>query len=307
MLTATSTPIAVPASVANLGPGFDTLAVAVQVYLRVRIVDVRADGRGTVTVRRSHPPVPAENGVERAYRSLASRAPGGLPSVTIDVDSDIPIGSGMGSSAAATIAGLRIFERVAAPLSPQELLDGASALEGHPDNAAAALYGGFALSLQHEDGTVSVVNLAWPAEVRFLIATPDRVLRTEAARTVLPAAIPMKDAVFNLQRVARLVHAVSTGETAALREALKDRWHQPARAALVPELTPALAMDDADLLGVCLSGAGPSIVAMASRGCDRISARLERIYRECGSSVTIRNVSAEPAHAAAPALASRGR
>lgn len=306
MLTTTGAPIAVPASVANLGAGFDTLAVAVQVYLRVQIVDVRADGRGEVTVRRSNPPVPSENGVERAYRSLASRAPGGLPSVTIDIESEIPIGSGMGSSAAATIAGLRVFERVVAPLPPQELLDAASALEGHPDNAAAALYGGFAASLQYEDGRVSVVNMEWPGHVRFLIATPDRVLRTEAARKVLPAAIPMKDAVFNLQRVARLMYAVSTGETGVLREALKDRWHQPARAALIPELAPALAIDDPDLLGVCLSGAGPSIVAMASRGFDRMAARLEAIYRECGSGVTIRNVSAEPTGVAAPALVSRG-
>jgi homoserine kinase len=306
MLTGIAAPIAVPASVANLGAGFDTLAVAVQVYLRVRIVDVRADGKGDVLVRRSTPPVPAENGVERAYRSLASRAPAGLPSVTIEIDSEIPIGSGMGSSAAATIAGLRVFERCVAPLSPQELLDAASALEGHPDNAAAALYGGFAASLQHEDGRVSVASLEWPAHVRFLIATPDRALRTDAARKVLPAAVAMKDAVFNAQRVARLVYAVSTGETGALREALKDRWHQPARAALIPELAPALAMDDPDLLGVCLSGAGPSIVALASRGFDRIAARIEQIYRVCGSGVTIRNVSAEPTGAAAPALVSRG-
>src|SRR5262249_29272479 len=197
MLTTSSAPIAVPASVANLGAGFDALAVAVQVYLRVMIVDVKSDGRGEVTVRRSTPPVPAENGVERAYRSLASRAPAGLPSVTIDIESEIPIGSGLGSSAAATIAGLRLFERVTAPLTPQELLDAACALEGHPDNAAAALYGGFAVSLQYEDGRTSVVTLEWPTHVRFVIATPDRALRTEAARKVLPAAIPMRDAVFN--------------------------------------------------------------------------------------------------------------
>lgn len=304
--TDTAAAIAVPASVANLGAGFDALAVAVQVYLRVHIVDVRADGRGDVTVRRGHPSVPSDNGVERAYRSLAARAPGGLPSVTVDIDSEIPIGSGMGSSAAATIAGLRVFERVVSPLRPQELLDAAATLEGHPDNAAAALYGGFAASLQREDGSVSVVNLEWPAQVRFLIATPERALRTEAARKVLPAAIPMKDAVFNLQRVARLMYAVGTGETGALREAMKDRWHQPARATLIPELAPALAMDEPDLLGVCLSGAGPSIVALASRGFDRIAARLERIYQECGSGVTIRNVGAAPSCAPAPALVSRG-
>ena len=311
--------IAVPASVANLGPGFDTLAVAVQLYLRVRIVDVRADGRGEVTVRRGQPPVPAENGVERAYRSLAGRAPGGLPSVVIDVESDIPIGAGLGSSAAATVAGLRLFEHCVAPLSSQGVLDAACALEGHPDNAAAALCGGLAAALQHEDGTVSVVSFEWPSDIRFLIATPDRALRTEVARRVVPATLSRADAVFNLQRVVRLLHAVgisaassgttggSTGERAAWREALKDRWHQPARAALIPELAPALALDDPDLLGVCLSGAGPSIVALARRGLDRVAARLERVYRDCGSTVTIRNVCAEPSRVVTPALASRGR
>ena len=286
--------IAVPASVANLGPGFDTLAVAVQLYLRVRIVEVRQDGRGEVGVRRSNPPVPGENGVERAYRSMADRAPRGLPSVVIDVESEIPIGSGLGSSAAATIAGLRLYERCAAPLSSKDLLDAACALEGHPDNAAAAVYGGLAAALQHEDGGVSAVSFGWPSDIRYLIATPDRSLRTEAARSVVPLTLSRADAIFNLQRVAQLLHAVGTGDGSALREALKDRWHQPARAALIPELAPALALDDPDLLGVCLSGAGPSIVALARRGFDRVAARLERVYRECGSGVTIRNVGAEP-------------
>jgi homoserine kinase len=299
--------IAVPASTANLGPGFDTLAVGVQLYLRVRIVDVREDGRGEVTVLRSQPPVPDENGVERAYRSLASRAPNGLPSVAIEIDSEIPVGGGLGSSAAATIAGLRLFERCVAPLTEQELLDAACALEGHPDNAAAAIYGGLAAAMQHEDGRVSVVNLEWPSEIRFLIATPHRMLRTEAARKVVPTTLSRADAIFNLQRVARLMHAVSTGDASALKEALKDRWHQPARSALIPELAPALALDDPDLLGVCLSGAGPSIVAFASRGFDRITEQLERIYRGGGTAVTIRNVCAEPPRVAAPALASRGR
>jgi homoserine kinase len=306
MLTSSAS-IAVPASVANLGAGFDALAVAVRLYLRVRVLDVRMDGRGQVDVVRSIPPVPGENGVVRAYRSLASKAPSGLPSVAIEIDSEIPIGSGLGSSAAATVAGLRLFEHVVAPLSARELLEAACALEGHPDNAAAILAGGLALALQHDDGTVSVASLAWPAHVRFLVATPHRMLRTDAARRVLPSAIPLKDAVFNLQRVARLVYAVGAGETSALREALKDRWHQPARAALVPELAPALAIDDPDLLGVCLSGAGPSIVAIASRSFDRLTARLEAIYQENGSGVTIRNVEAEPSCVAAPALASRGR
>ncbi len=299
--------ISVPASVANLGPGFDTLAVAVQLYLRVRVVEVRRDGQGQFVVRHSEPPVPSENGVERAYRMLASRAADGLPSVVVDIESEIPVGAGLGSSAAATIAGLRLFEYCVAPLTRQELLDASTALEGHPDNAAAAIDGGLTAALQHEDGRISAVSLPWPEEIRLLVATPDRELRTEAARRVVPTSYSRSDAVFNLQRVARLMHAVATGDADSLGEALKDRWHQPARATLIPELGPALLLQDPDLLGVCLSGAGPSIVAFAKRGFERIAGQLERVYCECGSVVTIRNVCAEPARVASPALASRDR
>lgn len=286
--------IAVPASVANLGPGFDTLAVAVQVYLRVRLVSQTPDGQGAVTVRQAHPPVPAENGVERAYRSLAARAPAGLPSIEIDIESDIPIGSGMGSSAAATVAGLRLFEHVVAPLPDDELLAAATALEGHPDNAAAAIRGGMVAALVHEDGRVSVAAIEWPPAIRMLIATPARPLATKDARKVVPQSYSRADAIFNVQRVARLMHAVATGDGASLREALKDRFHQPQRAALIPELAPALALEDPDLLGVCLSGAGPSIVAFAEQGRDRIAGRLEAIYRASGTPVTVRDVCAEP-------------
>ncbi|MBM3778811.1 MAG: homoserine kinase [Acidimicrobiia bacterium] len=300
------TSIAVPASVANLGPGFDTLAVAVELYLRVRLVERRADGRGELIVRSSQPPVPGENGIERAYRSLAGRVPRGLPSVVVDVESEIPIGAGLGSSAAATVAGLRLFEEVGEPLPAGELLEAACGLEGHPDNAAAAIRGGLALALRREDGRVSVATLEWPGSVRFLIATPDRALSTTEARRVVPAAWSRDDAVFNLQRVARLVHAVATVDPAGLRGTLLDRWHQPARAALVPELPAALAIEDPDLLGVCLSGAGPSIVALAERGVDRIAARLEQVYRNAGTAVRIRNVGAVQPLVTAPAVASRG-
>ena len=299
--------IAVPASVANLGPGFDTLAVSVQLYLTVRLIEVRPDGLGTVTVRHSTPPVPEENGVEQAYRSLASQASSGLPSVTIDIDSEIPIGAGLGSSAAATVAGLRLFEQCVAPLSPQALLDAACVLEGHPDNAAAAIYGGLTAALQHEGGGVSAVSFEWPADVHLLIATPDRELRTAAARLVVPTMLSRGDAVFNLQRVARLLHAVTTGDTGSLREALKDRWHQPARSALIPELEPALALDDPDLLGVCLSGAGPSIVALTTHGVARITRKLQQVYRESGATVTIRDLRAEPSRMAVAAPVSRDR
>ena len=149
------------------------------------------------------------------------------------------------------------------------------------------------------------MSFAWPPDVRFLVATPDRELRTAEARLVVPTTLSREDAVFNLQRMARLLHAAWTGDGGSFREALKDRWHQPARSALIPELQAALAIEDPDLLGVCLSGAGPSIVALARHGCDRIGGLLEQVYRECGSRVTIRDVAAEPSRVPVPARATR--
>jgi homoserine kinase len=123
---------------------------------------------------------------------------------------------------------------------------------------------------------------------------------------VVPVHLAQPDAIFNLQRVARLMHGVATGDVSSFREALKDRWHQPQRARLIPELAPALVLDDPDLLGVCLSGAGPSIVAFAKQGHDRIAGKLEALYQGAGTPVTVRNVSAEQPRTVATGAGARG-
>src|SRR5678816_1686233 len=134
--------VTVPGSTANLGGGFDTLGVAVQLYLRARIVDVRQDGGARLEVVRSKPAPRGINAVERAFAVMAKQASGSVPTVFAEVESEIPLAAGLGSSAAATVAGLRIFERVTAALPDPTLLAAATALEGHADNAAPALFGG---------------------------------------------------------------------------------------------------------------------------------------------------------------------
>jgi len=251
--------VAVPGSVANLGGGFDALGVAVQLYLKARITDIKEDGGTRLVVTRSMPPVPGRNALETAFETLARRTGLRTPTVFVEVTSDIPMAAGLGSSAAATVAGLRIFERVTAPVPDGVLLAAATAVEGHADNAAPALFGGLNSVVEIEGSDPVAMRWSWPDELRLVVATPAVGLATAKARAALPEQMPRGDAIYNLQRVLCLVHALQHREYGRLREAVKDRWHQPARASLVPLLAEALKLEDPDVLGAFLSGAGPSI------------------------------------------------
>lgn len=268
--------IRVPGSIANLGPGFDTLAVAVQLYLRLSVQVLNDVNKLQFEFKDCV--VDGENYIERAFLFLASQRGGGFPSLHVQVTSEIPMKGGLGSSAAATVAGLRLYESIAGPLPAQGLLNAACALEGHPDNVAAALLGGLTISCQLPDRSVFAVKLRWPERLSFLVLTPQVPLSTESSRNVLPDFISREDAVFNLQRVALLLQALQSGEFPLLREALQDRMHQPSRGRIVPGLDAALALQHPDLLGVCLSGAGPSIVALAERNLGEVEALLGRTF-----------------------------
>ena len=276
---------------ANLGGGFDTLGVAVQLYLRAKIVDLRDDGGSRLTVVESTPPVRGQNAVERAFAAIVQRTGVRTPSVFVEIVSDVPMAAGLGSSAAATVAGLRLFERVASAQREAVLLAVATAAEGHADNAAPALFGGLTSVVQVEGEDPRVVTWSWPDEVKLVVATPAIGLATAKARAALPAAVPRADAIFNLQRALMLVHALQHGEWADIREAVKDRWHQPARASMVPLLDEVLAIDDAAVLGAFLSGAGPSVAVLARREVDRVAAMMRSMYERAGVAATVRTLS----------------
>jgi homoserine kinase len=282
--------VAVPGSVANLGGGFDTLGVAVQLYLRARIVSVRDDGGARLTVATSTPPVRGQNAVERAFEAMARRTGVRAPSVEVEVSSEIPMAAGLGSSAAATVAGLRIFERVTEPIDDRVLLGMATKLEGHADNAAPALFGGLNSVLQIERADPVAMRWTWPDEVQLVVATPAVGLATAKARAALADHISRADAIFNLQRVLALVHALQHREYDRVREAVRDRWHQPARAALVPLLDEVIAINDPDVLGAFLSGAGPSVALLVRRDSRRIEQLLTSLYSRHGVDATIRTL-----------------
>ncbi len=267
--------IRVPGSIANLGPGFDTLAVAVQLYLTLRVR--LTPGEGQLRFEFVNQRLDGENYIERAFRFIAARHNFSPPSFDVKVESDIPMKGGLGSSAAATVAGLRLYEAVAGPLDERELLNAACELEGHPDNIAAAQLGGLTVSCD-TPGELRVLRATWPESLALIVVTPEQHLATKASRAVLPDMISRADAIYNVQRVAFLLEALRTSNFGLLREALKDRLHQPYRASIVPGLKEALELRHPSLLGVCLSGAGPSVVALAQENLDEVSALLGEIY-----------------------------
>ena len=218
--------IVVPGSIGNVGPGFDTLGLAVGLYLSVRVTRVVRDGRGELAFSFIDAKPLGDNRIRRAFDIVGKRRKG-QASVEVEVRSEIPQRAGLGSSAAATVAGLRLRELIdGRRLSTADFLTAGAALEGHPDNIAAILFGGLTNSCRTATGVI-VGRWAWPAAWRLVIATPDAQLATAISRQALPAKLPLGDVRFNLQRVALLLHAVQSRRADELAEALADRAHQP--------------------------------------------------------------------------------
>lgn len=269
--------VAVPASIANLGPGLDTLGLAVGLYLRVTVTNVVDDGAGRLICRFCDGPLGGPNRIQQGFDALEPIRRR-IPSLEVEVRSDIPLRGGLGSSAAATIAGIRLRELVDGRRSGDQILCAASKIEGHPDNVAAALFGGVISCCPREDGTIAVSRWPWPAAWKIIVATPQVELATAVSRRALPRRVPLADAVFNVQHVALLLSALQSGKAADMREALQDRAHQPYREPLVPVLGRLLALRHPDVIGVCLSGAGPTVAVFASRNTAKIEGMLRAAY-----------------------------
>jgi homoserine kinase len=288
-LRGASREIVVPASIANLGPGLDTLGLAVSLYLRVQVTAVVDDGRGRLTCRFLDGPLGGPNRIDRAFKALRARRTR-TPSLEVEVRSEIPPRSGLGSSAAATVAGLRLRELVDGRRDGDEILSAASKIEGHPDNAAPALFGGVTSCCGYGNGLVHVTKWPWPDRWRIVVATPECELATSDSRGALPAVLPLRDAVFNLQHVALFLGALQSGRAEDLREALRDRAHQPYRQRLVPGLRRLLRVRHPDVIGFCLSGAGPSVAAFTTGRTTAVKEIFEDAYRRERIACTVRTV-----------------
>jgi homoserine kinase len=263
--------IEVPASSANLGAGYDCLGVALGLTNRIA-VEVRGWSRGEVDLvvdGEGADELPADRtnrcviGIEAALREVRGELPEGV-GWRIEMLNEIPLARGLGSSAAATIAGLVAGNTLLGePLTQGDLLRLATAIEGHPDNATAALLGGFT-ACAVVDGIVEAVRFDSPRDLRAVLFIPELRLSTSDMRSALPATVPLEDAVANLTRVAMGVAGMATGRSDLLRILTVDRLHEPYRAAVYPQL-PRLVESarEAGAIGACLSGAGSTIVAFS--------------------------------------------
>ena len=286
------TEIRVPASVANLGPGFDTLAVAMKLYLCVKIRRVAPNQQSELNFKFIDQSFKGTNLIETTFQKMVNLDEIRFPSLEIEVRSEIPICAGLGSSAAATVAGLRLYETVAGPQPIERLLRIASEIEGHPDNVSAALLGGLTNSCRTEEGSVLAIATPWPQSLRLIVLTPSITVETVSARRVLPTEISRADVVFNLQRVALLLQSLHKQDYKHLGEALCDRLHQPHRLSYVPGLKEALALKHPDLLGVCLGGSGPSVVAFAEKNFHDIETLMSSPFTKLNIAHTVQTLSA---------------
>jgi homoserine kinase len=241
--------VRVPASSANLGPGFDVLAAALSLRVEVEVVETGRFGVVTdLKIARDR-----RNLCVRGFAKLADPA-----HFEFRITSDVPLSGGLGTSAAAYVAGLlaadSIFELDA------DVLALATELEGHPDNVAAALHGGFVACV---DGHVS--RLGVPAGLEAVLVVPEEAVRTREARRALPRQVPLADAVANVGRTAQLVLGLARDDFSLIALGLDDRLHQPHRAHLYPRSAELVASArDLGALGATISGAGPTVLVWTS-------------------------------------------
>ena len=287
--------LCLPASTSNLGPGFDCFGLALKLYLTVRATAVpmakeSCRVRTTGAAENRALPKNASNLIYRAMSFAAGREKVELPPVDLIVHNEIPLASGLGSSAAAIVAGIKLASLLGGcELTEQTIANYATEFEGHPDNVTATLYGGFVASCVENGGSVVTARFDWPTQIRVVVVSPRSQLPTYVARAALPRSITRGDAVFNLQRTALFTSAIAQKRQELLWEAMRDRLHQPRRESLVPGLAEALALPKmVGLLGVALSGAGPSIVALVNGNEKEIGNKIARCFRAHQIQSTIR-------------------
>ncbi len=258
--------VKVPASTANLGPGFDTLGLALNLYAYIEMDKAETTSIHLYGEEMEGIPQNKSNLIYKVAQKVFDRVGVDIPELEIAMYSDIPLTRGLGSSASAIIGALTAANAlIGSPLSNDELFQIATEMEQHPDNVGASLFGGLIVAFW-DDVRAEYIRITPDPKLEVLVAIPQFQLSTEKARHVLPEQIQMKDAVFNVSHASLLVAALCTGDSAMIAKAMKDRLHQPYRASLIPGMEEIL--DEGvhhGALGIALSGAGPTLLALVDR------------------------------------------
>jgi len=285
--------VKVPATTANIGPGFDCLGMALPVYNTVTIEETVLPGTGVSIniiaqsdliddLSLSHIPLDENSLVYKAVELLYNSI-GQTPSeLKISIKSNIPVARGLGSSASVIVGALvAANELLGNPADEAALLALACELEGHPDNVTPAIVGGLVISSQEDDGSIVYRKLDWPSDWMVTVCIPDFELSTDIARSVLPKEIPMSDAVYNLQRMGMFVQAVNTRDKELMKLALRDRLHQPYRIKLIQGLDEIMEglRHIESVLGCVISGAGSSILIISEKNdLDKIKTVVDEVW-----------------------------
>ncbi|WP_379130881.1 homoserine kinase [Paenibacillus sp. sgz500958] len=272
--------VKVPASTANLGPGFDTLGMALSLYIWIEMQEA------PVTVFHLHGAEveglaqDKSNLIYQVAQMVFDKAGVSVPELEISMYSEIPLTRGLGSSASAIIGGMAAANAlIGSPLDNDTLFSMATSLEKHPDNVGASLFGGI-ITAVWDGNRADYVRIEPPEDLKVLVVIPNFELATSKARGVLPAEISVADAVYNISRTSLLTAALFSGRLDLIRTAMQDRLHQPYRAPLVPGMEKLLKEAHSHgALGIALSGAGPTVLALVDRREQRKD-ELEAFMRE---------------------------
>ena len=275
--------VRIPASSANIGPGFDALGLALGIYLTCRFeradqLSIRVSGRDAGRISTGE-----DNLIWQTALAVAADVGETLPLIALEIENDIPLGKGLGSSAAALTAGVVIADQLLGlHWKAHRILNEAAQIEGHPDNVAACVLGSIVAAAIDAGGVARAVRLELPSSYGVAVVVPDFVLSTAQSRAVLPDCYSREDTLFNVQRSTLLIAALATGTTTAFPAALEDRLHQPYRYALVPGLEEMVKLRAPGLLGCALSGAGPSILVFYERGSEEVCDLVRQIFAAHG-------------------------
>jgi len=274
--------VRVPATVANLGPGFDALGIAVRMHLEIDIeprrdsIDIMVEGEGAEQL-----PADDTNLVIRSMNTFFDHVGRRPPGFAVRVKNPIPLASGLGSSSAAIVGGLFAARAVTGRTVPQiEMVQLATGIEGHPDNVLPALLGGLVVCYRSDDDELRYLRLDPSERLVPIIAVPREGFPTQTAREALPSDVAFADAQFTASRAALLVAGITSGSGAdVLSDAMNDRLHEPHRLKLMPETAAVHAELREAGLPVALAGAGPSLLIVVPR--PEAATRAEQVRRIC--------------------------